>query len=44
MIQLVTYEWEYFNIVNSSNFLLPELEKMKSCIYRVETTNTEMDL
>ena len=34
----------YINIVNCSKFFLSELEEMKSCIYRVETTNAAMGL
>ena len=44
MLHVIAYEWKYFNIMNSSNFFLSELEEIKSWIYRVETANTGMGL
>ena len=41
-LHVITYEGKYFNIVNSYNFLLWEIEEMKSCIYRVESSNAVM--
>ena len=41
---VATFEWEYINIVNSSNFLLPQFGEMKSCIIHVEATNAGMGL
>ena len=43
-LHIITCERKYINIVNSWNFLLPEFEEMKSCIYRVETANNGMGL
>ena len=43
-ILVITFEWKYINIVNSCNFFLSDFEKMKSCIYRVETANARMGL
>ena len=43
-LHVITYEWQYNNIVNSCNFFLSEFEEMKSCIYRVETANAGMGL
>ena len=36
---VVIHKQKYFDIVSSSNFFLSELEKIKSCIYRVKTGN-----
>ena len=44
LFHAVTYRWEYINNANSNNFTLPEFEKLKSCIYRVEPTNAGMRL
>ena len=41
-LHVITYEGKYFNIVKSYNFLLWEIEEMKSCIYRVEPSNAVM--
>ena len=41
-LHVITYEWKYINIVNSSNFFLSESEVMESCIFRVETANAGM--
>ena len=41
-LHVITYEWEYINIVNSCDFFLLEFEDMKSCIYRVEPANAGM--
>ena len=35
---------KYLNIVNSSNFFMSEIEKIKTFIYRVETANIGMGL
>ena len=43
-LHVITYERRYINIVNSCNFFLSEFEEIKSCIYRVETTNAEIGL
>ena len=44
LLLVVTYKWKYIDIVNSSNFFFTELEKTKSCIYRVETASAGMRL
>ena len=36
LLQVVTYEWKYINIVNSSKFILSEIEEMKNRKNRVE--------
>ena len=38
LLQVVTFKWEYINIVNSSNCFLTEFEEMKNSIYCVEAT------
>ena len=43
-LHVFTYEWKYLNILNSCKFFLSESEKMRSCIYRVETANAGMGL
>ena len=40
----VTFEPKYINIVNSSNFFLPEHEEVKSFIFRAENANAGMGL
>ena len=35
-VHVVTNKREYIDVVNSGCLFLPELEEMKSCIYRVE--------
>ena len=45
ILHVVTYEWEYINIVNTGEFFLSELEEMQSGIYRaVTTTKAGMEL
>ena len=43
-LHLVIYQWNYINIVKSSNSFLPELEEIKRCIHRVENTVAGMGL
>ena len=43
-LHVTSHERKYFNIGNSYNFFLSEIEEMKSCIYRVETANAGMGL
>ena len=43
-LHVITYEWNYINIMNSCDFFLSEFGEMKPCIYRVETANYEMGL
>ena len=42
ILHAVTHKWEYIDIMNSSNFTKSEVERMKSCKYRVETGNAGM--
>ena len=35
ILHVVTYKWQYINILNSSGFFLSELEEIKSIIYIV---------
>ena len=44
ILQTITFERKYFNIMNSSNFFSSEFEQMKSCIYSVKTANVGMEL
>ena len=37
--QVITDEWKFFNIVNSSDFFMLEFEELKSCISPVEISN-----
>ena len=43
-LHLITYNWNYINVVNSVNCFLSELEEVKSCIYRVESASAGIRL
>ena len=44
ILQVNKYNTEYIEILNDSNFILTEHEKMKKCINPAETTNTGLRL
>ena len=44
ILQVITYNWKYINVLNSLSFLLSEFEEMTRCIHRIETANAGMEL
>ena len=39
-LHVITYEWEYINILNPCNFFLSKLEEVKSCMYCIKAGYT----